>query len=443
MNQETILSKIIAELKTTSGDEFFNTMTLQLNKVINADYTFIARLDRERHISKTISLVAKGNIAENFEYSLEDTPCADVSNDSTCIYPQGICSLYPQDQLLIDMNIEGYLGSPLHSSTGEVIGLVVALYETPVNNEELTKNLFELFSGRIAAEIERVENEHKLQQLNDTLEHQVEERTKELSNALSNLQATHQRMVEQERLASLGALVAGVAHEINTPLGVALLSSTNLIDIANNLQKKVDDETLSKNYLIQSVKDINESGDALTHNLRRAADLVANFKQVAVERNITDYMEVGINDWLNIQISSLTPLMKQHGIQIETQLPKQECSINTYPSKLSQVIVNLAQNIAIHAYPQEQNHENKLIRIAIEENDTDLTLSITDFGQGMDEETTAKIFDPFFTTKRNVGGTGLGLSIVHSIVTGTLEGQISVHAEINKGTQFTITLPKT
>ena len=442
LSQETILHRIISELKNTSGDEFFNTITLQLDKVIQADYTFIARIDQQKHSSRTISLVAKGQISDNFEYSLKHTPCDDVYGDTTCVYPSGICQLYPQDQLLVDMNIEGYIGAPLYSSAGEVMGLVVALYQQPIENQELTQSLFELFSGRISAEIERVEQEQKLQSLNDNLEAQVAARTKELTDAVAHIKATQDIVIEQERLASLGTLVAGVAHEINTPLGVAVLSSTNIADITKGLVGKLEQQTLSKRDLTSGLMDISESSTALVHNLYRASELIANFKQVAVERNITDYSEINLQNWLKTQISSLTPLMKQSGITLIATIPEQPISLTTYPSKLSQVLVNIAQNTAVHAYDKSYQPADKTLNIEVTEQEETVSISLTDNGVGMSLEVLAKVFDPFFTTKRGSGGTGLGLSIVHSIVKGTLEAELKVDSQPGQGTKFTIVINK-
>ena len=133
-NYDHILPEIINSLKSTSGEAFFNTLTLQLHKHIGADYTLIARLDPDKYHSTTICVVAKGELVKNFEYSLEHTPCAEVINNSVCIYPQNICNLYPNDQLLIEMNVEGYIGTPILDSHGDVIGLLVALHENKIEN---------------------------------------------------------------------------------------------------------------------------------------------------------------------------------------------------------------------------------------------------------------------------------------------------------------------
>lgn len=442
LSQESILHHIISALKNTSGDEFFNTIALQLDKIIKADYTFIARINKQQHTSKTISLIAKGKVAENIEYSLRHTPCDDVYGDTTCVYPSGICQLYPKDQLLVDMKVEGYIGAPLYSSSGEVMGLVVALYEQPITNQVLIQSLFELFSGRISAEIERVEKEQQLQALNDNLEFEVAVRTKELTDALAHIKETQSVVIEQERLASLGSMVAGVAHEINTPLGVAMLSSTNIGEITKSISGKLEQQTLSKKQLTARLADISESTAALVHNLQRAADLVTNFKQVAVERNITEYSKICLQQWITSQISSLKPLLKQAGISLTMTLPEQPVIIKTYPAKLSQVLVNIAQNTAIHAYDDSFLTEQKTLEIELTEQTDTVSMSLIDKGVGMSIEVLVKVFDPFFTTKRNSGGTGLGLSIVHSIVKGTLEGELKVDSQPGLGTKFTIVINK-
>ncbi|GLX81082.1 GAF domain-containing protein [Thalassotalea eurytherma] len=147
--QKIQIAKIIQSLKSSYGKDILDTITMQLHQAIGAQYTFIARLDNQRNVSKTLSLVADNEFADNIEYSLEFTPCADVSDNSTCIYPNKICSLYPKDQLLNDMAVEGYVGAPLHSSNGDVFGLVVALYCEEISYCDEVAALFELFAGRI------------------------------------------------------------------------------------------------------------------------------------------------------------------------------------------------------------------------------------------------------------------------------------------------------
>jgi two-component system, NtrC family, sensor kinase len=178
------LSEIIQGLSNTCGKEFYRRITLNLHNVIGADYTFIARLDRTRYTSKTLCLVAHGEVADNFEYSLDDTPCADVGDNSLCLYPNDITHFFPKDQLLIDMKIKGYVGSPLRNSDGSIFGLVVGLFEQEIPSVDDVSALFEIFSGRISVEIERTEQQCLLKEYNENLESLVEDRTKELQCAL-------------------------------------------------------------------------------------------------------------------------------------------------------------------------------------------------------------------------------------------------------------------
>ena len=166
---EQVLPQIIKSLKSTYGNDFFIEISRQLNNIIGADYTFIAQVDIEKYSASTLSLIAKGELADNFVYELKNTPCAVAITDSICIYPKDICHYFPQDQLLIDMNIEGYIGIVLCNSNGEINGLIVALYEEEIPNSDFVKTLFELFSGRIAAEIERFEHKSDLERLNKSL----------------------------------------------------------------------------------------------------------------------------------------------------------------------------------------------------------------------------------------------------------------------------------
>jgi len=435
------LTHIIKSLKSSYGIEFFNSLTLQLHQLIGADYTFIAKIDKQRYISQTISLVAKGDIAENFEYSLNDTPCANVSDDSICIYPEKIYQLYPSDQLLIDMKIEGYLGAPLHDSNGEVIGLVVALYENIITNSNDVVALFELFSGRISAEMEREDKEKQLTQLNQLLEKKVNERTTELSSAIDSLRFAQNKLIEQEKMASLGNLVAGVAHEINTPLGVAVLCSSNIEDALKKLNAKVENNTLTKSALENLISTLNQSEQSLAFNLTRAADLVDNFKEMAVSINTDDLININISSWLNSLVGSLRPMLHKKNITVELLLADNTANFTTCPAKMSQVFTNIISNSSTHAFEVSSEMSDHKIMISAEICHDILSIKINDNGKGMTDAIRKKIFEPFYTTNRGKGGTGLGLSIVHNIVTNSLNGELDVESTVGKGTCFNLEFP--
>lgn len=160
------MEKIINGIDNTYGEEFFSVIAKQLDDVIQSDFTFIARLNKEKHSCKTIALIAHNKLVDNFEYDLDGTPCNDVTDKCIVCYPKNISKLYPNDALLVDMGIEGYLGAPLNDSKGEVMGIIVALYQTPIVDKDAPLTLFQLFSGRIAGEFERIDKEMELKELN-------------------------------------------------------------------------------------------------------------------------------------------------------------------------------------------------------------------------------------------------------------------------------------
>lgn len=435
------LDTIIKSLKSSYGEDFLNTITMQLHTAIDAQYTFIAKLDKTKNVSRTVTMVSEDGFGENFEYSLQHTPCADVSDNSTCIYPKEICSLYPQDQLLIDMGIEGYVGAPLHNSKGEVFGLVVALYTKPINSAKDIAALFELFSGRIAAEIERSEHEIALNKLNKTLESSVRYRTLELEKAMEQLKVSQKNLVEKEKLASLGELVAGVAHEINTPLSIAILSNSALKSKVHTLETKFNQRALSKRDLEEFINDSNEATNGISVNLTRSAELINNFKQVAADANTDERVIINLSQWLNSLSMSLNTLLAQSNINLILNIPNHSIVIRTLPSRLAQVLTNIITNAIIHAYPAELTFAQKELSMTLMTKNDAAIIEISDNGIGMNKETQEKIFNPFYTTNRAAGGVGLGMSIVYNLVTNSLGGTIQISSQ-QQGSKIIISLPK-
>jgi PAS domain S-box-containing protein len=281
---ENKLPEIIKSLKSTYGNEFFNEITKQLNKVIDVDYTFIAQIDRHKRIAKSISLVVNGSIADNFEYELVDTPCAEAINDSVCLYPKNICHYFPNDQLLIDMKIEGYIGVALYNSNGQVIGIIVALHQDEIKDPDFAKTLFELFSGRIAAELERTEQKKHLEDLNVELSSKVK------------------ALVESEHRLSI--------HLKNTPLGCITWDSdfccTEWNVAAENIFGFSEKEAVGKNLyeLIIPKMELN--------NIKEVQDALLENKGSYRKRNenITKQGNIILCDWYNTPIVDDTGKVK-------------------------------------------------------------------------------------------------------------------------------------
>ena len=160
-----IIKEIIENLSNSSGQQFFDQIVVNMARAIDLDYVFIAEIDKEHYTAKSIARCAKGQLIDNFEYSLKDTPCALVADDSICCYPIEVSKYFPKDELLIQMKIEGYIGTPLYNSKGEILGLTVALSKHAIQDVDEVRTLFKLFSGRIAVELERSKQEQQIQLL--------------------------------------------------------------------------------------------------------------------------------------------------------------------------------------------------------------------------------------------------------------------------------------
>lgn len=428
---EKILRSIIEGVSNNYGKQFFETITLKMHEVIGADFTFIARLDVDAYVSRTIALVAGGEIVDNMEYSLEYTPCANVADNSICLYPKEITSLFPDDQLLIDMGIEGYIGTPLLDSQGNVMGLTVALYKQPIQNPEFTETVFQIFSGRISAEIERMEYEQDL-------ESKVAERTTSLQQTLANLKETQQQLIEQEKLASLGGVVAGVAHEINTPLGIAKTAHSLHEDLLKKVAKGFEDKTLTASAMGDYIKRTQDIEETVSINLERAIDLVQNFKYAAVDRVDGSVHTHNLKQLIERLTGSMSSEFLRNQVQCEIEIPA-DIGITTYGSDLTQVVSNLIMNACVHAF---ENVNDRKIVIKGRSIDSGIELAVQDNGVGVDKSIRENVFDPFVTTKRNQGSTGLGMNIVFNQVTKSLEGTIKLECPDGGGTIWKLHLPK-
>lgn len=285
----------------------------------------------------------------------------------------------------------------------------------------------------------------QLRELNRTLEERVEKRTfdlkttnTKLEQTLERLEKAQQDLIQSEKLAALGSLVAGVAHELNTPIGNALMSSTTLGNDTERLGEALN-EGLRRSSLEQFLTESRQSLAILQRNLERASSLISSFKQVAVDRTTSQLRQFNLYQVIVEAITLLQPILRNTQYRLLIDVPE-DLQVISYPGPLGQVVTNLIQNALMHAF--ENRQEGLIIIEANLASDKQLVeLSVLDDGAGMDDELQKKAFDPFFTTKIGQGGTGLGLHLVHNIVTGVLGGRIKLTSTPNLGSRFTLTFP--
>ncbi len=255
---------------------------------------------------------------------------------------------------------------------------------------------------------------------------------------LLELRETQANLIQAEKLGSLGQLVAGVAHEINTPLGLALTMSTSVDGEVQRFAERSRDGRVTRSDLNRLVTRLTEGSKLLLGNLVRAIDLVQSFKQVAADQASGEARRFEIAAWLGEVLTSLGPALRKTPHQVSVSCPP-DIVLETYPGALAQVVTNLIMNAVTHAFPDDRAGFIEL-RVVAYRGDM-VRMTFRDDGVGVSPENRARLFDPFFTTRRDKGSTGLGLHIVYNLVTASLQGSISVESEPGRGTTFIIDLP--
>ncbi|MBU1042148.1 MAG: PAS domain S-box protein [Proteobacteria bacterium] len=320
-------------------------------------------------------------------------------------------------------------------------GLFYAINLYPILDADGVPRQLASFSRDITA---RKESEAMIQRLNESLEQRVQERTKQLEEAnlelketLEQLGRTHRQLVESEKMASLGGLVAGVAHEINTPVGIGVTAASHLEAKTKVMLEEYRSGGLKRSKLEEFLGMCDESTRMILVNLRRASDLIRSFKQVAVDRSTEERRRFGLRSYLDEVLLSLRPHLKKTSITVSLDCDPQ-LEIDSYPGAYSQIMTNLVMNSLVHAFDEGQTGS---INIRIIRDEDRLHLSFNDDGKGIAPEHLDKIFEPFYTTKRGRGGTGLGLHILYNIVTQRLGGTVHCESVQGQGTTFTLDVP--
>ncbi len=285
---------------------------------------------------------------------------------------------------------------------------------------------------------ERKQREHEIQQLNATLEQRVQERTAELSATLQRLRRTQDELLQSEKLASLGALVAGVAHELNTPIGNAVTVASTLTRTHSRFKAQAE-AGLTRSALAAYLADVEEGGQIIERNLSRAAELIGGFKQLAADQTSAQRRRFALADVVQEVALAMRPGLRRAGVRLLEEIPR-ELRMDSYPGPLGQVLMNLINNAIVHAFAGRAGGRITLKAQALEPDR--LLLSVADDGCGIAPEHHKKVYDPFFTTRLGQGGSGLGLNIVHTLVSGVLGGRIELHSTPGAGTRFDLWLPR-
>jgi signal transduction histidine kinase/HAMP domain-containing protein len=258
--------------------------------------------------------------------------------------------------------------------------------------------------------------------------------------ALTDLRNAQQSLIEAEKLAALGSLVAGVAHEVNNPVGISLTVASSFARRCEVFAKEVRDGALRRSRLDEFIEGSRDAAHQLVANLQRAGELIQSFKQVAVDRSHAERRSFDLRESTEQIVVSLRPGLKSVPVTLAVTVPD-DITMDSYPGPYGQVLTNLVLNAVAHGFPDGRS--GTIVVRARQVDDLQVELTFSDDGVGMTEDIQRRVFDPFFTTRRSQGGTGLGLHIVYNLVTRQLGGRIALSSAPDRGTTFRITLPLT
>jgi signal transduction histidine kinase len=296
------------------------------------------------------------------------------------------------------------------------------------------------------SELRLSEAKRDLKDLNVSLESRVTERSAaleranaDLSAALSTLQRTQVELLASEKMASLGSLVAGIAHELNTPIGNSLLASTSLRDRVEDFESHVAAGALRRSELIVHLEEVRTASQLISNSLHKAAELISSFKQIAVDQTNDQRREFDLQEAVRDTIATYTPRLRRAGCEVVLEI-QEGLRFDSYPGGLYQVLNNLMNNALNHAF--EAGRSGTITVHAEAAADGMVALTFSDDGVGMTEEVLRRVFDPFFTTRMGQGGTGLGMHIVYNIVNAALGGRITVSSAPGAGTSVRMLLPR-
>ncbi|MEO3678009.1 sensor histidine kinase [Rheinheimera fenheensis] len=310
--------------------------------------------------------------------------------------------------------------------------------------QEVARKTSGLSQAMMDLQQQKQELEVKQQSLREEIERRrhtedaLRTKQSELEKIVDDLKQAQDRLVQSEKMAALGGLVAGITHEVNTPVGIGVTATSFLAEKLQTLEQAYKDKTLTPKTLEHFIEEATQGTELLQSNLVRASELIASFKQIAVDQTSEAVRTINLSEYLHEVIRSLQPNFKKTHHQVEVNCPD-NIMLSCPAGAISQIFTNLLMNSLIHGF---EDMDNGLIRITVLDEDENVDIKYSDNGKGLAQEQLEKLFHPFFTTKRDQGGSGLGTHITYNLVRQTLGGSISVSSEPGKGLHYHICFPK-
>ena len=424
--------------KTKNLSELFGYIQKYLDAIIDAKNFFIALYNKDSNMLKIIYGEDEKDKFTLIPLEGSLTGYIIKTGKSLLINEEKHKKMIAKSNMkLVGSQAKIWLGVPLKIEK-EIIGVVVVQsYEDENLYGKKEMRILEFVSGQIAIVIDRKIMEDKLRKLNEKLEEKVVNRTEKLHKSLKDLEKMQEHLVESEKMAALGNLVAGVAHEINTPVGVGVTAASHLQEKTELILKRYKNNTLKRSDLEEYLNTAKDSAKIILANMKHASENISSFKKVAVDQTKDEKRIFNVKQYLSEILISLHPKLKKtkHIVEIDCS---NDIELYSFPGAFSQIITNLVMNSLIHAFKKKNNGT---ITIQINNDNNFFYIKYEDDGIGISEKNLKKIFEPFFTTNRIGGGTGLGLHVVYNIVTHKLNGMISCESIVGKFCRFNVKIP--
>jgi signal transduction histidine kinase len=333
-----------------------------------------------------------------------------------------------------NQQIASWMGAPMLVNDQPYGVIIVQSYDPAIVYTRAELDLLAFMASHVAVAIARMQAGREVRQAKERLEQQ----NAALGSALTALQEAQTELVRQEKLASLGRLVAGVAHEINTPLGICVTATSHLVQELKLTREELANGEMTEDSLESFLDIVDQSLRIMTTNTQRAAALVRSFKQVAVDQSSGDIRRFNLGAYMNEVLLSLQPKLKGKPVKVEIDCPA-DLLVESHAGAVSQILTNMVENSLVHGF--EGGRAGHIGIRAAQDGDM-VTLEYRDDGAGMDQDTLAKLFDPFFTTKRGSGGSGLGAHILYNLATGALGGSVRVDSAPGEGLRYHLKFPR-
>ena len=337
---------------------------------------------------------------------------------------------------LTPLGISSMLDVPIRHR-GKMIGIICCEHqgkarEWYADEVVFAASLADLY-GRAVSANERADYEQRLIEANQTLEQKVIDRTAEL-------EAAQEKLVESEKMAALGNLVAGIAHEVNTPLGIALTSVSNCKEELKGIYRDFENDELTE----QGFKDFeaicSEGLNLAETSLMRAANLVQDFKRTSADQTSLEIEEIALDEYIPRVCNPLKPMLRKEQVELSIDVTS-NLVITTCPGIIAQLLTNLISNAQRHAFGPSVNNDVNRVSVSCSKNVKGIVISVQDNGKGIPEALHKKVFEPFYTTARDKGGTGLGLNILYNLVRQKFNGEIDLASTPGEGTKVTVCIP--